>query len=876
MRLWPFNRRGEDEFERELEAHIDLEADRLMAEGLTASEAQAAARRRFGNVTVAREKFYRSRHIAWLDDLAKDLAYASRTMLQTRGFVVAVASLALTAGATSAVYGTSSWLLRRSSEAVRESDRIVQLRVFDRAQPDFGPFGMAWQQYLALRSVQDGFVDIAAYAKLAGILSTEASDDQVTLEFVTGNYFDLLGVRPLLGRAFLSDDDQAGALPVGMLSARCWQTRFAGDASVLERTIEINGVVVRVVGVVPREFDGFEVPWVGSTCVWMPMHAGPTVGYQFLGPRMTSFFPVIGRMRPEVSESTVQERAETWLKNLPLLSMPTWTANAVSVTPSRHMRLGPSGGALVAPTMNAVLLVTFLVQIAASLNLANFLFGRAVDRRRELAVRAAIGAARGRLVRQLLTEVVLLAMVAAVFTVATTAALAYLMAPLSSVYLDLPGGISNFNTTEAVDLRMLGGALALTVLSTLAFGLAPVMMASFQNPMDAIKTPKPSWTWSRWRLTNRQALLVFQVAMSIALAITASLFLRSFVRAAAVASGYGDPNSVLVARIVATSLTSDQRPAFYAQLLERLNSMPQVSSAAIGWNPPFAIGVSPFSVLGRDEAAITVRSTAASARFFQTHAVPLVQGEEFRGSPADLQDGVVINTVLADRLWPTGGAIGQLVRHGAAERRVIAVVTEDRCGGLLEDPQPCAWQSFPGNSSSGYIRVRTSDPMSFVPFLRSVVRELAPNVAVAQPSTLENLIRAPIRSYELAATVAAALALFGILLVTTGFTTVFLAMVKGSAREMAIRSALGATPARLTRRVVWQAAALMVPGLVFGIVAARAVAPYVAGRLYQTHQTDPASFLSLPVLIVALGLACVGYTASRAIRVQPATHLHSE
>jgi predicted permease len=701
--------------------------------------------------------------------------------------------------------------------------------------------------------------------------------DQVIFEYVTGNYFPLLGVRPLLGRTLTPDDDVPGAAPAVVISSDYWQSHWGGDAGVLDKPIRLNGQPARIVGVIPRAFDGYEITWLGPSSVWLPRQTLPSIGRSALLTTETSFFPIIGRMRPGVTVEMVRERAQAWLGAFPVLKMPSWSATAVVVIPPDQMRTARGSRVRSAPLFIALFLVSMFTLVAACFNISNFLIGRGIERRRELALRSALGASRARVIRQLFTEALLVGVTASVLSLVVTWVIARAVAPLPRVYLGLAGTASALSTAQAIDVRMVGMAIAMGLGSALAFGLIPAVIGAPRDPMRVLKDPRPHWSWSGIRVSLRQVVLTFQVAITITLAVTAGLYARTFLRVAAIDSGYANSESVLVVRVVATSMPADQRPTFYRSLLERLHAMPSVVSASIGWNPPFAIGVGSVSKPSGSEPPVRIGATAAAPRFFETQGIRLLDGREFDGSEADTREAIVINRELAKRLWPDGRAVGQEALHDGNRRRVIGVVADDRCVRLLGEPVPCAWQPIPLDTPTGYLRIRTKvPPLAFLSSFQDIVHGLSPDVAVAEPATLDALVGDALSTQRLSALASAFLAFFGIGLLAVGGLSLFQSMVNDSRREIAIRMALGATRSRVARRVMTQGALLAVVGTSAGLVGAYVVALRIADRLYGVGAGDLLAFVVLPLCVAALGLIGVGYSASSAARTEPARFLQLE
>jgi predicted permease len=804
--------------------------------------------------------------------LHRELRFAVRTLRLRKwstGLAVLTAGVAI--GATTAVYSTVDWLLNRPPGAVIEPHRLVTLRTTD-GQSDLT---FAFTQYEAIRRVQDVFSDLSAYAKIPGVYSTDTRSDQVIYEFVTGNYFPMLGVRPAHGRTMMPDDDVPGAVPVVLLSYRFWQARFAGDTGVVDRSITLNGHRCRVIGVLPREFEGYSLDWNGPTSVWLPAQSFAPLFASNMLTRIGQggiFFPLIGRLRPGVSLENAQRRAQSWVPLLTGNTSDRYKPNGILLRLSTDTRISARWARDATRSFFGVLLaVCALVLLAACFNIANFLIGRAVARRGEIALRTALGASRWRVARPLLLEAGLIGLAAAGVGIVVAVLLIRMSAAMPRIFFRVPV------TTEAViDTRMVTVAIGLGLLSALVFGLIPAVLASIRNPLADLKNPKPGWTWSGIRVSTRQVLLVLQVALSVVLASAAGLYAHSFAKIAALDSGYAAPGQVLVARVVPRALTAEQGALFYGQFLPGLNAMSGVVSASIGWNPPYYIGRNFFSVPGMDAAPIEAGATAAAPRFFQTLGIRLAAGREFDGSPEELKTGVVINQILAERLWPGQSAVGQRVLYGQELRTVTGVVTEQRCRDLLGPPEPCSYRPFPTNSP-GYLRVRVQgDPMAFVPRLRAFIHEIHPEVALAEERTLDAHVRDLTAAQRMSAGATMALALLGIALLAAGCVSLFVSMVRDSVREIAIRMALGASHSHLIRRIVFQGLAIASVGIAAGLLATRLVAARIADQLYEVSAGDPLTWVLAPAVVGLVSLASVYAAALLASRTDPARLLRAE
>lgn len=867
----------EQRLDEELRACVDILIDEKISQGIDPHEARRQASVEIGGIEQVKERVRDATMGSVIQGILQDVRYGLRSLAKKPAMTaVAVMSLAFGVGGVTAVYSTVDWLLNRPPGNVREPERLLTLWTTDKNHPELGPLNFSFPQYEVIKRIQDVFVDVAAYGKVPGVAANETQADQVVFEYVTGNYFSMLGVRPSLGRVISEEDDVAGAPAVAMLSYEFWLSRFGGDTGILNKPVRLSGQPTRIIGVGPKDFEGYNLDWNGPTSVWIAMHAPPPLGRRGLVTSNTTFFPVIGRLRAGVTPAIVEQRAQAWIAQLPKAPTGQFLATAILPSRSTDMRIAPNSRERAEGFLGMLLAVCCLILAAACFNISNFLLGNAVSHRSELALRIALGASRGRLAQQLLIEALLLGLSGALLGLLIAVEIARLLATMPRIYLNLPFTAAMLTTAGAIDFRMVGIAMALGLTSALAFGLLPALLASFRNPTEDLKNPKPHWTWCGVRFTARQALLLLQVSLSVALAVTSGLYARSFIKISRVDSGYAQPQSVLVARIVPSNQSTEQGIAFYRGLLARLNGMSEVLSASMGWNPPKKIGRSFFYVPGRESVTVQAGSTAASPRFFETHGVAVIGGREFEDSESDMRNGLIISQALAEKLYGKENPVGQPIMYGTERRNVTGVVAEDSCNDLLGEHVSCSWRPFP-MSGSGYIRVRTKGaPMDFVPSLRRIVHELDPNVAVAEETSLDAWLNDLTGAQRNAAIASTALAFMGILLLAIGCVSLFASMVKDSLHEIAIRMALGSSNLSLTWRIVAQGLLISSGGIFIGTVGAWLIAQQIATQLYRTDSSDSLTFTVVPLLVLFIGLASVYWTARLATRTDPARCLRSE
>lgn len=811
-----------------------------------------------------------------LDELRQDLRFATRTTLRTRGFLVAALSLGAAVGATTSVYATADWLLNRPPRGVVEPERLVALSMTEKGRPELdGRYGFSFGQFTAIEGVQDAFSDVAAFSKYVEVASGESWQREIVFQFVTGSFFPMHGTRPFLGRLIRPEDDVDGTAALAVLSHSFWQSQFGGDPGVIGESFRFSKDPVVVIGVLPPQWEDYNLDWIGPTHVWLPMRSAQGLyGMPGMLTHTQTYFPIIGRLSPGVGPDQAREMAQRWLEHTPELTTGNFfEPNAIAVEPAKDQRIARRTEART--FLGSLLAVCLLVLLAACANVANYLLGRAAERRREMALRTAVGASRSRIVRQVVAESALLATATGAIAAAVGAWLASVLAPLPNLYLGLTTRTDPMSTMGAIDGRLFGLAVGAGFVMCVAVGLVP-LAGSFRDPAAALRREAPGWGWGRLRLSARQAVLVLQVGLGLVLAVAATLLGRSLHSALNIDPEYADPSTLFIARLDPLGLESEERIAAYEAVRRELDAAPEAVSTTMSWNPPFAGGYGLAVSLEDPSRRFEVGGGTAGARYFATMGIDVVAGQEFSDYGVE-SDQVVINRWLADALWPGEDPVGRRFDYGSSERRVVAVVARARCRTLLGPPSGCVWSSYPRNGRGGTLRVRTAGPASeFQPVLEEIVERVSPDLAINEVQTMEQMIARMTRSERVSAAISTALALFGIALLAVGFASVFVAMVRDSRREIAIRMALGATDGRLAARVTGQGLLLIVLGSALGLWLSTLVAARLGDRLIGVSPTDPASYAFATAVTLTVGLAAAGVAARAATRTEPAVNLRAE
>ena len=802
-----------------------------------------------------------------MDALLRDVRYAARSLGRQPGFALAaVCTIALGITATTVVFSLVSALLLKPLP-VAEPERLVTVHEQRRGEVEvmmgFSSFPLArYQAYRdASREVLSG---LAGHHYDQGSLRTEAGAEVVNSVAATANYFEVLGVRPVLGTGFSSDADRTGA-PQAVISHALWSARFGADPGVIGRTLHLDSRALTVVGVAPRGFAGIIVGL--PVDVWMP--ASPGDGADG-GTRLT----LLGRLRPGMTPERASAALAVVSRQVP--PGPRATVEGVKLQALTAVP-GDFRGHLIG--FMAMLFVTAaLVLTIASTNVGGMLLARAEQRRREIAVRLAVGAGRLRLVRQLVTESLVLFLAGGALGVLLSS---WLVRLASAFPLPIPARVE---LELGIDLRVLAFSAAAALVAGVVFGLAPALQATRGDVVAGLRDGGRGQAVRRTRL--RSALVVAQLAMSLLLLVTAGLFARTLQNALAAEIGF-NPDGVVVAGIDLAPHGYDEPRArrLQAQLLERVRALPGVTAAAYAVWPPMGgnswtqtvePGDPPANAAG--EAVVASLGTVG-AGYFETLEVPLVAGRGFAAADGPgATPVVVVDETLARRLWPGASPLGRHLEVADESREVIGVARSGKYESYTEEERAFAYlplEQCPTASATLHVRSRMDDGAT----LAAIRRELAaldPNLALEQAMPLPTLIGFSIFPQRLAAMLIGAFGLTGLLLAAIGLYGILAYQVSARTREIGIRMALGARAAGVVRLVVGGSLRLLLIGTALGLAAAFGVTRLLAGLLFGVTATDPATFVAVSTLLAGVALLASWLPARRATRVDPMIALRAE
>src|SRR5215204_1892524 len=857
----------EHELDEEMQFHLERDIEQKVRSGITPEDARYAALKSFNGFDQSKEECRSARGVGLIENILRDISYSVRVLLKNHAFtIVVILTLALGIGANTAIFSFANGILLRplpypQSERLAVIDETALKRGVD-------SMSVSFPNFLDWREQNKVFEDIGIYfGSNRFSLSGAGEPVEVRGSYISHGLFEVLRVSPQMGRTFTANEDRPDEDAVVILGHNLWQRNFGGDANIIGRKIMISNRSRTVVGVMP---SGFRFPEVSE--MWVPVALTPETFT-----RTDHGLSAIARLKDGVTFTEAQAEMNNIAARIEQQNPVTNEGLGVKVT-SLHDRLtGDYREALL-----ILLGVVGCVLLVACVNVANLMLARATARQKEFALRAALGASRWRIMRQLLVESLLLATVGG--ALGFLLSLWALRLLLRAIPIQLP-----FWMNFGVDLRVLGFTLGITVLTGLIFGVMPALQTSRVDLNDTLKEGGRGNTGIRSRA--RSFLVVAEIAMSLMLLVGAGLMIQSFLRLRSVNIGL-NPKNVLTAgvNLPQSKYPRDQRAIFFKQLLERVRNLPGVEAASATATVPLSgdnwgrsITVEGFPVLPVGQAPM-IQHTVVTPGYFRTMGIPLLAGRDFtdadtKGTP----DVTIVDERLAREYWPNDTPIGKRIRFGPPEDNepwhiVIGVVSAVRHQRMQEETRESVYlphAKMPVNGLSLVART-SSDPRDFVAAIRREVAQLDPDLPVSGVATMEEVVAESIWQPRLYATLFSVFASGALILALIGIYGVMAFLVQTRTHEIGIRMALGATARDVFKLIVGRGMKLTAIGILIGVAGAAALTRLMHSLLFNTSATDPITFILISVLLsLAAFLACY-IPARRAAKVDPLVALRYE
>ncbi|WP_321477244.1 ABC transporter permease [uncultured Paludibaculum sp.] len=871
-----FRRNGvEHELDRELRFHLDEQVRENIAIGMTPDEARFAAMRSLGGFAQIQEECRDTRRTNWLETIWSDICYALRVLRRAPGFTaIVVVTLALAIGANSAIFSVVQGVLLRPLPFAN-ADRLVRIYYNSETQPKF-PLNP--NDFADFRARNRTFESMAAMTRNDRQLAGAGDPVKLKAFAVTAGYFQMLGLRPAMGREFTSNDELPGRGRLTVLSDRLWRTRFASDPNILGRTLTLDSQPVVVVGVMPpgaqHPGNNFRAVADGDTVdLWFPFTFEDPNG------RGAHYLDGIGLLKSGVTPTQA---------NADLTAVLDGIKREFRSERGWHVYLIPLYQEMVGHSRR-MLLVIFgavgLLLLIACVNSANLLLARSTARAREIAVRTALGAGRQRIVRQLLTESLVIAFAGASLGILIA------VSGVKALVALLPAGFP-----RAAEIRLDAGVLAFTVLAAvltgLLFGIVPALAATRTDPQSGLREGGRGSTGGGRRARLRDFLVVAETSLACVLLIAAGLMLHSFINLLKSDPGFR-PRHVLTAMVKLPGERypgDESRTRFFQRLVDELESLPGVQAAGIGTDLPWTGydgNADGFTVEGRPASyseTTTARMHVASPHYFQALGIPLLRGRTFNAADTATSPVVLmVNESMARRYWPDEDAVGKRItfREHPKDKdwfRIVGIV-----GNIRDQPEknavrPAFWMPHTQEPDRGVcLAVRAGgDPAPLARQVREELRRMDPELALADVQLMDQIATDSLATQRFVLFLVGLFALLALILATIGIYGVISYSVNQRMPEFGLRLALGATGPDLVRLILSQSARLSIAGAALGLLGAAAFAQVLGSMLYEVSGADPITFTGVAILVLSTAALAASLPARRAARVDPMTSLRAE
>ncbi len=876
----------------EVREHLALAEQEHVRRGMSQDEARHAAKRDFGGVEQIKEIYRERRGLPMLETFLQDLRFGARMLRKNPGFTaVAVLTLALGIGATTSIFSVVNTLLLRPLP-FPNSNRIVMLQ---ESMPKIlpGKFSVPAMDVADFRRMSHSFEDLGAFTTNQMDLSGTGAAERVEATRMSAAVFHVLGTSPLLGRTFTEDEDKIGN-NFAILGNALWQTKFGADHDIVGKKILLDRQPYTVIGVMP---GGFEFPLNGLAFfppaqLWVPIGLNPfEMSPKNRGDNFN--FGVLAKLKsgttPDAASSDVNVAAEQIQEEFypPEAHDRSKFDLGASVTPLAELIVGPTR-----PLLMLLLGAVGLLLVIACTNVANLMLARGTQRQKEIAVRVAMGAGRGRLVRQLLVESGLLGLIGG--AIGLFVAFAGVRGLVVLAVKTLPRA-----REVSLDRTVLLFTLGISLISGILFGIAPALAAMKTNLNETLKENSRSESSSRGHRRIRDVFVIAQMALALLLVVGSGLLIRSFVRARETDPGFRPENTIAFSISLSGSQYEQmsRTMTFFEQLSAKTRALPGVASVGESTDLPLnSVWFHTTTMEGHEAAQAngvpTTSHTLVNGDYFQTLGVPLVRGRFFNDAEMNGKENVVIiSDGMAKRYWPGEDPIGHRLKWGAAGSKnrwltIVGIVGDVKQGALDAATKPHTYEpflhlcqgpyAFPLCTSRNILVRSTVPPAGLMPTVRNIVQQMDPDQPIGRVNLLEDVVSASLAPRRFNTWLLAVFGGAALLLAAIGVYGVISYSVAQQTRELGVRLALGAQPGNILGLVLRRGLTLAAIGLVVGIGASLAATRLMASLLYDVSATDPLTFATVGALLVVVALAACWIPARRAMRVDPVIALRCD
>jgi macrolide transport system ATP-binding/permease protein len=873
-----FRRRHlEQDLDTELSAHLEMAMERNLARGMNAEQARRTALLDLGGVEQTKEIYRDQRGVPMIENFLQDLRFGLRMLRRSPGFsVLAILCLTLGIGANAAVFSWIEGILFRPYPLVAHQERLVALTGTARGEAGLTP--LSWPDFVDLQK-RCTLVDSFLVTKIMGTtLSLGDRAERTIGSIVSANYFDAIGVRPVLGRGFLPGEDVgSNAHPVTVIGYQLWQSRFKGDPAIIGKTQRLNGIEHTIVGVAPQGFLGTFVGW--GMQFWVPASMEETFegGAYKLDDRGARWIESYVRLKPGVTIAQAQSEMSAVAARLESDFPATNRGRGIKLWPLWQTPFNNAGTLL--PTLGMMLAVVAFVLLIACANVGNLLLARSFARRHEMTVRVAVGANRGRLVQQLVTEGLILSAVAAASGLLVAHwcrhALVLLFPARAGVTMTLPGEI---------DWRVVALSAGVCLASTLLLGLVPAMQTGKIDLAGALKSEMSGVVGGgEGKSWLRSGLVVLQVSLSFLLLVGAGLLMQSLQRIRTLNPGFSTQGVLFTAvDLQGAGYDAARAKTFDDELIERVQALPGVESAALARGTPLSYGSfssAPIAVDGYQpppEEQLAVEYNQVGPGYFATMGIPVLSGREF--TRADNETGAlvaVVNDVMVAKYWRGEDPVGKRLQVKGQWLQVVGVAKVSKYQSVRESPKPFFYVPLRQDYSVGAaLNIRTRVPAeTMATELAREVHALDANLAPYEVISLQEQMERSTSPQRVAVTLLGILGGLALVLATVGLYAVMSYTISQSAREFGLRMALGAGASALLRQVLSRGLALTGVGVLVGTAVALGTTRLLGNLLYRVSPRDPVAFGSALVVMTIASLAACFWPAWRATLTDPARAL---